>query len=144
MADRIRGQEVIISVTGPQGNVSAIDAVQSFEVEHQIDILSEGYLGEVAERKDEIFTGISGKMEVHIPAAEYLAFAQQVIDKAQRRIPGTTVFNITATLNFPDGRIARCVYRDVAFGSIPLNVGAREDYVTSTIEFACSAVRFLF
>jgi len=145
MADkRIRGQEVLISVTGPQGNITSIDAVQSFEAEHEIDILSEGYLGEVAERKDEIFMGISGKLELHIAKVEYLAFAQQVIDKAQRRIPATTVFNITATLSFPDGRVVRAIYRDVAFGTIPLSVGGREEYVSTSIEFQGSTVRFLF
>jgi hypothetical protein len=88
--------------------------------------------------------GVSGKLELHIAKADYLTFAQQIIDKAQRRIPATTVFNITATLSFPDGRRARAIYRDVAFGSIPLNVGGREEYVSTSLEFAGSSVRFLF
>ncbi len=141
---RIKGQEVVIGISGPQGNIGSIDAVQSFEVDHEIDILSEGYLGEVAERKDEIFMGISGKLEMHIAKVDYLRFMQQVIDKAQRRIPATTVFNITATLSFPDGRRARVNYRDVSFGTIPLNVGGRDEYVSSTLEFEGSSVRVLF
>lgn len=144
MTDRIKGNEVVISVSGPNGNEGSLDSIQSFEVEHQIDILSEGYLGETAERQDEIFVKCTGKVELHVSKVEYLSFAQKVIDKAQRRIPGSTVFNITATLLFPDGRRARCIYRDVAFGSVPLNVGGRDEYVSSTIEFAGSSVRFLF
>ena len=141
---RIKGQEVIIAMSGPQGNIGSIDAVQSFEVDHEIDILSEGYLGEVAERKDEIFMGISGKAELHIAKPDYLRLAQQIIDKAQRRIAATTVFNITATLRFPTGQVARVLYPDVSFGTIPLNIGGRDEYVSTTLEFEGSSVRFLF
>ena len=144
MDKRIKGQESVIGISGPQGNVGSIDAVSSFELEFQIDILSEGFLGEVAERKDEIFMGVSGKLEVQLPRVDYLGFAQQIVDKAQRRLPANTVFNVTSTLTFPDGRIARVLLPDVAFGSIPLNIGARAEYVTSTVEFEGSKVRFLF
>lgn len=141
---RIKGQETVISVSGPQGNVGAIEAVQSAEFEHEIDILSEGYLGETAERKDEIFMGISGKLELHLPRRDYLAFVDQVIGRAQRRLPANLVFNITTTLTFPDGTIARVLYRDVAFGTSPLSIGGRSEYVSSTIAFEGSSVRFIF
>lgn len=141
---RLRGEQVVIAVSGPQGTIASLDAIQSFEVEHEIDILSEGYLGEVAERKDEIFMGVSGKIDLHIEKADYLQFAQLVIDKAQRRIPANTVINITATLTFPDGRVARVLYPNVAIGTLPLNMSGRDEYVSTSVDFAGSRVRFLF
>ena len=142
---RLRGEQVILAVSGPQGTIASIDAIQSAEVSHQIDILSEGYLGEVAERKDEIFMGVAGKLELHIETADYLRFLNLVIDKAQRRIPANTVFNITMTLQFPDGRIARVLYPNVAMGGdLPLNVSARDEYVSTGVDFEGSRVRFLF
>jgi len=47
-------------------------------------------------------------------------------------------------LTFPDGRRVRAIYRDVAFGTVPLSVGGREEYVSTSVEFAGSTVRFLF
>lgn len=144
MATRVRGQETSIVVTGPQGVEQAIDAIKSFEAEFEIDILSEGYLGEVAERQDEIFVKVTGNAEIHLPSAAYFAFAQKVIDRSQRRTSANQVFNITTSLTFPDGRRVRTVFQDVSFGSIPLNIGARDEYVSTKIEFATSRARFLF
>jgi len=143
MSTRVRGQETRIIVSGPRGVEQSIDAVKSFEAEFNIDILSEGYLGEVAERQDEIFIKVTGKMEIHIPSAAYFQFAQSIIDRAQRRTSANQVFNITTSLTFPDGRRVRTVFKNVSFGSIPLNVGARDEYVSTTLEFATADASFI-
>jgi len=144
MATRVRGQETSITVSGPQGVEQSIDAIKSFEAEFQIDILSEGYLGETAERQDEIFVKVTGKAELHIPSADYFKFANKVVSRAQRRDGVQSVFNISTSLQFPDGRRVRVLFQDVSFGSIPLNIGGRDEYVSTTIEFATSKGKFLF
>jgi hypothetical protein len=60
-----------------------------------------------------------------------------IVNRARRRTPGVKI-NIKTTLNFPSGRSALIVLRDVSFGAIPLDFGARTDFGTIKLEFACS------
>lgn len=141
---RVKGQEVQIVVSGPGGGqVLGLDAIASFEAEIQQEILSEGFLGEVAERKDEIFRGCTGSVEAQIATADYLRFVARVNDRATRRSPATEVWNITAAMNLPAGGVARVTFQDVAFGALPLNVGGRDEYVTVGFDFECSAFRIV-
>jgi hypothetical protein len=67
---------------------------------------------------------------------------KSILDKAQRRTPGTRI-NIKTTLNFPSGEVARFVLRDVEFGEIPLNFGSRSDYGSIKLEFATGSAQIL-
>lgn len=140
---RIKGQEVQVIYTSPAGTEVGLDGTVSFEIEFQMDILSQGYLGEVAERKDDIFKGCRGRAEFHIRKQSALQFIQRVKDRAQRRTPASAQFNVTAVLNFPNGERPRVLLEDVAWGSMPLNIGGRAEYVSFTTEFECSDGRFL-
>jgi hypothetical protein len=115
----------------------------SFNFEAEMETLSQGYLGETTERKDDIFKGMRGKMEIHLEAQDYLRFAQEVIYRSQRRTPGV-VFNIQSTLNFPNGQRPRVLLEDVFFGPLPVDIGSREDYVTASVDFECSNYKVLF
>lgn len=140
---RVKGQETTISVSGPNGLQQGLDAISSFEAELQQDILSEGFLGEVAERKDEIFRGVSGSVEAQVSSSDYLRFLARVNDRAQRRTPATEVWNITTTLNLPNGTTARVQFLDVAFGNLPININARDEYVTVGFDWECSSFRIV-
>lgn len=144
MAQRIKGQEVRVVMVAPSGTVTALSDVQSLEVEVKTEILSEGYLGETTERKDDIFKGASGKMEVHLETEDYFRFVREVVDRSQRRTPAAARFNIICTLAFPNGDRPRVLLEDIFFGAAPLNIGSREEYVSASVEFECSNIRFLF
>lgn len=144
MAQRIKGQEVRVVMVAPSGTVTSLSDVQNLEIEPQTEILSEGYLGESTERKDDIFKGARGKMDVHLEQQAYFRFVQEVIERSQRRTPAAARFNIICTLAFPNGDRPRVLLEDVFFGSNPLSVGGREEYVSASVEFECSNIRFLF
>lgn len=144
MAQRVKGQEVRIIFTSPAGQETSLSDITSFEVEPQLEILSEGYLGETTERKDDIFKGARGRAEIHLESQDYFRFVQRVIDRSQRRAPSDGRFNVLATLSFPNGERPRVLLEDVFFGPPPMNVSSREDYVSATVEFECSNVRYLF
>lgn len=146
MAQRIKGQEVRVTVTSPIGTEESIGAggVSSFELEFKTEILSEGYLGETTERKDDIFRGVSGRMEIHLERQAYLRFIQRVTDRSQRRTAADARFNVLVSLQFPNGERPRVLLDDVFFGPLPVNVGARDEYVSATVEFECAQGRFLF
>ena len=87
MGQRIKGQEVQVLLIAGGVPVETLTAVKSFEVAFQIDTLTEGYLGETTDRRDAIFKGISGKMELHMEDQTILILARAIIDKARRRTP---------------------------------------------------------
>lgn len=145
MSQRIKGQEVRVTMISPAGTEESIGSggVSSFELEFKTEILSEGYLGETTERKDDIFRGVGGRMEFHLDRQSYFQFVQRVTDRSQRRTPADARFNVLASLTFPNGQRPRILLEDVFFGPLPINVGGRDEYVSATVEFECAQGRFL-
>jgi len=112
------------------------------EMTFQQDLLDEGYLGEVAQRYDDIFNGLTGRTELHLENTDYFRFVQRVTDRSQRRTPATATFNIVGTFSFPNGDVTSLIVEDVFFGELPLNVGSRQDYVQASVNFGASFGRF--
>jgi len=146
MAQRIKGQEVRLTITSPTGTIDAIGqgGVKSLEIEFKTKLLDEGYLGETTNRKDDIFEGVRGRLEAHLDRQDYFRFVQQVTDRSQRRTPADARFNMIATLQFPNGNRPRVLVEDVFFGPLPVNVGGRDEYVTVNVEFEAASGRFIF
>lgn len=134
MAQRIKGQEVEVLIVVDGVPQTSLFDIKSFQIAFKQEIKTEGYLGETSDRRDSIFSGVSGSFEAHVETAEFFTFYQAVIDKARRRTPGTQV-NIKATLNFPNGDRPRVLIPDVEFGELPLNFGSRSDYGSVSISF---------
>ncbi len=134
MSQRIKGLEVecvIVVDNVPESNTTAI---KSFEITLKQDILTEEYLGEKSTRKDAIFKGLDGKMELHAENGEFLKLFKKITDKSTRRVPGIKI-NIKATLNFPNGERPIILIQDVEFGDLPLAFGSRADYGTIALTF---------
>ena len=143
MAQRIKGQEVTVTVISPNGPERSLGDVQSFEIEPMLEVLSEGYLGETTERKDDIFKGVSGSMEINLEQTDFFVFQNAIIERSQRRIPAANVISVNATLAFPDGTFQNILMEDVFFGATPMSVGSREDYVSVSLDFECSEVQYI-
>jgi hypothetical protein len=141
MAQRIKGQEVVVGFTSPDGDQKGLEDVVSFEAELDIETLQEAYLGKVSDDYDDIFHGVTGQMEIHMRSSQYLAFTQKVQDRAQRRSSADGQFTATATFNFPDGTRARLTFEDLFFGALPIKVSGRAAYVSGTIQWKCSDMR---
>lgn len=137
MAQRIKGQEVEVIVVSDGQPVRSLTAVQSFEWTAELEILSEGYLGETTERKDEVYKGISGTLEMHAESGDVFDLERAIIDRARRRTPGLKI-NIKATLRFPNGDRKRVLFPDVVFASPNTRAGSRTDYVSKRKEFGAA------
>lgn len=144
MSQRLKGQETVISFVGPTGDEEGLQDVSSFEAELMIDNLQEGYLGETADRFDDIFMGVSGRVEIHMETPQYFRFTQRVQDRAQRRTPASGKFNAKARFRFPNGTSFRLTFEDIFFEGLPLRAPTRSDYVQATIAWKCSNVRRVF
>jgi hypothetical protein len=135
MGTRLKGQETAVSFVSANGTEESVADVKSFDIQFDRDILSEGYLGQTTEQKDDIFKGVSGKLEFHVREAEFLDLVQRMNNATKRRLPGEQ-FEIVSTLTFPDGKRRRILVADAKFGGIPISIPSRDDYVSVTFDYA--------
>lgn len=138
-AQRIKGQEVSILIVADSVLQDTLVDIQNFNIELEFEIKSQGYLGEKTNRKDYIFNGCKFDGELHVHTQDYLLFAQQVHDKAQRLTPDI-IFNISGVFSFPNGDEPELLLNDCAFGAIPMNIGSRGDYVKVKFQGECSDI----
>jgi hypothetical protein len=144
MAQRIKGQEVTLDISGPDGREETLGLVASASITYQMDILKQRLLGETTDRKDDIFRGVEGECELQLDQRDALRFIDTAKSRAQRRIAADSAFGITMTLQFPGGGSARIQLQPVYFGNIPINVGGSDEYVTMSLTFEAEDGRILF
>jgi hypothetical protein len=137
MAQRILGQNTVVSIIVNSAPLQEINAIRSFSFNYELELKDEGYLGESSNRKDSVFKGIKFDMEMHLANNAAFQLIKTAIDKAQRRTPGVRI-NVKTSLTWPNGDRAVIVFNDVEFGPFPVNTNSRTDYVTLKLEGACS------
>lgn len=131
---RIKGQEVELLLVENNTPLTTIADVRSFEMAAQLELLREGYLGETTDRRDSVYRGYRGRMDVHFENRDILDFMRRLVDKARRRTPGARV-NAKVTLAFPGGGRLRLLLKDLEFGEIPMSFGSRTDYGMISLDF---------
>ena len=141
MAQRLKGQEVTLSFQGPTGREDGLEVVKDFEADLQLEILREGYLGETADRRDDLYKGVTGRATLHLESGAYFRFTQRVQDRAERRSPAAGKFHATASFQFPNGDRARLTFEDIFFDALPIRAPSRADYVEVTIAWECERMR---
>jgi len=139
---RVRGQEVSVQVVQNGKIVAELTDVKSFDVEFQMDVMKEGYLGEFTDRRDDMFKGISGKIEFHIENTAPFDFINAIVQRSQSRVKGTQ-FNVQSTINLPNGQVKRLLVNDIFFSNVPVNVSGRSDYVTYSLPYEAAEGKFL-
>jgi len=139
---RIKGQETEVLIVSKGQALDSITDVRSFEVTVKTDIIEQGYLGEKTNRYDEIFNGVSGRMDLHFENQSIFDLFADVVNRAKRKEPDTRI-NIKTTLNYPNGQRPRVQINDCFFGSFPISFGSRADYGSVTVEFAASDFRVI-
>lgn len=137
MGQRIKGQEVEVTLILDGQPQDSINAVKSASIEFKMDLKEEGFLGETTNRYDDVFNGVKGDITLQYDTPAVFNVISSIINRARRRTPGVKI-NIKMVLSFPSGQRARVVLRDVSFGAIPLDFGARTDYGSIKLDYACS------
>jgi hypothetical protein len=135
MADqRIKGQEVELILIEDNVPLTSVNDVRSFEMTAQLEILKEGYLGETTDRRDNVYRGYAGRMELHFENRDIIDLCRRAVDKARRRTKGARI-NCKVTLVFPSGERVRIILKDLTLGEIPMTFGSRADYGTISLSF---------
>jgi len=132
-SQRIKGQEVAVLIVRDGSLEAELTDIQNFNFEVQTEIISQGYLGEKTNRKDDVYRGVKFDMELHLHASDWFTFLAAVLDRTKRNTPDV-VFNISAVMSFPNGDTPTVLIRDVKFGAFPHSVPERGDYVKIKVE----------
>lgn len=142
MAQRIKGQDVNVQIIQGGLVLANLINIKSFDFSYELEIKKEGYLGQKTDKRDMVFNGISGKLEITPENQDVLTFMEAVRAKAENRTPGVQ-FNIKATLNFPNGQRPVITIPDASFGAIPMSFGSRTDYATVSVPYEASSATVL-
>ncbi len=134
---RLKGQEISIRMLKDGQLLSALDSIATFNGNTMLEIKEDGFLGEPVNRFDEVLTGFGGDFEMQVTTSAWINYELAIVDRATRRIPGTT-FNVIRTDLFPNGDSAIYTYKDVHWGEIPAAVGGRVEFVKVKASFKCS------
>jgi len=129
---RIKGQEVFLSIIADGSLQTRIDTIQSADFEFELDLLEENYLGETSTRYDSIYNGVMVTVEGHATNAQFLELTQAIIQRASRRAGAASRIDIAGSFAFPNGEFPTITVEDLFFESVPVNTGARDEYVTFT------------
>lgn len=136
---RIFGREISIRLTRASALLTEITAIKSFSFETRQRIITEGYLGEGAQRQDEIFDEVGGNFQVHPEGMQVLFLQQMIQQRASQRVANFEKVSATFRAQFPTGVIARFTIPDMKFDPIPFNVSSRDAYVDMTFTFKASS-----
>ncbi len=139
-SQRIKGQEVSVLITRDTVLEDTLTAIKDFEIDTQLEVKSQGYLGEKTNRKDMIYNGGKFSFTLHLHKQDYFNFWKSAVAKAKRETPDV-IFNITAVMSFPNGDTPTVLLPDVVFGPMPLKAGSRGDYVDVKIEGECEDIQ---
>jgi len=127
---RIKGQEVEVTILQDgQLVLNNTAAIESNSMSAQLEILSEGFLGETTNRKDNIFNGWAGDVSMQFSGPQVFTMVQGFIDQATRRVLGGVGVNVKHVFKFASGRRAIVTFPDVAVGEVKIDTGGRSDYV---------------
>lgn len=129
---RIKGQEVFLSILVDGVLQVRIDTIQSADFEFEMDLLEEDYLGETSTRYDSIFKGVAITVEGHATNQQFLDLTRAVVQRAQRRAGAPVRIDIAGSFAFDNGDFPTIAVQDIYFESVPIQTGARDEYVSFT------------
>lgn len=136
---RLFGKEVSIRLTRNGALLREITAIKNFSFEPRQRIVTEGYLGETANRQDEIFEEVGGSFVVHPEGMEALDLQRLIFERSSRRIANDEKVSSTFRLQFPSGIVARITIPDMKFDPIPLNASQRDAYVEMSFTYKATS-----
>ena len=141
MGQRIKGQDVYITVTRGALIEDFITDVRNFELTPKFEKLEEQYLGQTSKKYDDIFHGVDFKFDLHLEKAAFAAFITAVKERAASRGGATaSTINIKADLQFPGGTVKTVTLKECYFDEMPLSFGGRQEYGQFTLSGSCSDI----
>lgn len=136
-SQRLKGQEVAVAILRGGALEDSLTAITDFHATFKFSKLTQRYLGETTIRTDEIYEGIEGKLKLHLYSQDFLHYITGLMNRARRNTP-LVVFNMLATLNFPNGDTPTVTFPDVSFGDVPFETPGGKEYVAMDLDWVGS------
>ena len=140
---RLKGQEVYLTIKKDGVPLVQIDTIQSAEIEFEQTLLEEGYLGEVADRVDSVFNLMRVNVEGHTNSQAYLELFDAIVKRSQNAAGGATRIDVVGSFAFDNGDFPTIALLDVYFEGMPMNIGGRAEHVSFTLSGKCSQYKII-
>jgi hypothetical protein len=143
MADfRILGNEITLRVTSGGILLSEITTIKDLTWKLGVKLISEGYLGEVANRQREIFEECSGSFNIVPENAAPFQLQNSIYTRALQAGPADVQINLGIRLAFPSGNIFRITFPDTHYETVgDFNASGRDSF--ATMAFAWKATKYI-
>ena len=127
-----KGQNTVITVKEAGKPVGQIDSITSFEYTIKVSTEELGCLGEKTDRIFANFKGVEFTIEMVVQNAEALMLFQRYCDKA-KDIVTTTEFEVSTSIEFPDGDKLVVSFPNAFFGDLQVSASGREENIKVTL-----------
>ena len=126
---RILGKEVTVRITSGGVLQTEITAIKDMTWKPVIKLITEGYLGEIAQRHREIFDEIMGSFNVVPEGNQAFKLQKAVYDRARTASANPIQINVGFRLQFPSGTVVRITNPDVKLEQVgDLNFSGRDAF----------------
>ena len=143
METRVFGRDTSVRVIQDGNLLSEFSAVDSWTFDVNVKRVEEGYIGETANRQDEIYESVSGSIPIKVEGPDALRLQEAIALRATRRSNPQVKIDLVFRISFPNGVIARIAVKDVKFETVPLNQGGRESYLAMTLNWKAPSFRLI-
>lgn len=143
MSLRLKGQETKLAFSAPDGPTTTLAKITDFEVNILGEILEENYVGEDSPDFDDIANGCEVRCTVHLNDPDVFEFFQKIEDRRRRIADAAGKFSAVAIFKFPSGRTRKGIVNDLFFGDLPVKLGSRKAYATTTLQGKAKRVRWV-
>jgi len=131
----LAGQDTKVSISTDNDEVESITDINSFDATFHIERTQEAYQGRPGVSHDEFAMGCSGNIAFNAKNPQVLDFVMKLYERAEARVNSFKV-NIMSTFFFPDGSVRLLIFRDAAFGNIPISSQGKTSHVGFTLDWA--------
>lgn len=128
MEQRIKGQEVTITVVRGGVVEASFTDIKNFNFTIKSEVKKQGYLGEKGSRVDDVFDSVDFDFEMHVHNTQWAAFVSALQRRQKRELPDLEI-NIAGTFFYPNFETQAWVLPDAKFGDIPVGISDRKEYV---------------
>lgn len=142
-SQRLKGQDCVLSIQVDGSLQTRIDSIQSAEIELELELLQDGFLGETFDRLDTVYKAIRVKLDGHVNSQAYLELFDAIAGKAQRRAGSPVRIDLMGTFMFPNGDFPSLLIPDVQFESIPMTLGGRDEHVSFELNGKASGYKLV-
>lgn len=136
---RIFGREVTLKILLDGQLQTEITAIKSCSFETRQKIITEGYLGEGAQRQDEILDEVGGAISINPEGPGIFQLQRIVYERSSARTAAPPTIDLGFRVQFPGGVSVRITVPDIKLEPIPFNVSGRDAYPEITLNYKASS-----